>query len=283
MTEPPNETEPGGDAEPAAVVLAYVHGDYGDRVSYSWHRSIIEMMGWDLANHARVVRGGHISMRCGTDGLVDCRNKAVATFLAEHQADWLFWVDTDMGFAPDTLDRLMDVADPVTRPIVGALCFSQREREPDGMGGWRCTATPTVFDWARVPDPGGGEDQMGFAVRWNYPPDTVTPSAGTGSAAIVIHRSVFELVREKYAHQGQLWYDRVPNTSTGQIVSEDLSFCLRAGSLGVPIYVHTGVQTTHHKSLWLAEDDYWRQRAVSPPPVDAAPPVEAPAGAGEPA
>jgi hypothetical protein len=30
--------------------------------------------------------------------------------------------------------------------------------------------------------------------------------------------------------------------------------------------VHTGVQTTHQKTLWLAQDDYWRQRAVDPPP-----------------
>src|SRR5690606_11741165 len=74
------------------VVLAYVYG-YG--VTYSWHRSIVEMIGWDLANSGSVLQGGTIAMHCGTDGLVEARNKAVQLFLDEGRADWLFWIDTD--------------------------------------------------------------------------------------------------------------------------------------------------------------------------------------------
>jgi hypothetical protein len=54
----------------------------------------------------------------------------------------------------------------------------------------------------------------------------------------------------------------VPNTTTGQLIGEDLSFCLRAGALKIPIFVHTGVPTTHFKHFWLSEDDYWRQVAL---------------------
>jgi hypothetical protein len=46
------------------------------------------------------------------------------------------------------------------------------------------------------------------------------------------------------------------------MTSEDLSFCMRAGALDIPVHVHTGVQASHHKPIWLAEDDYLRQRAV---------------------
>jgi hypothetical protein len=238
-----------------AVALAYVHSN---DVAYSWHHSLVELMGWDFANHGRVVRGGFVAIRCGTDGLVESRNKAVAIFLHEKQAEWLFWLDTDMGFAADTLDRLLAVADPVERPIVGGLCFSQREHTSDNMGGWRCTATPTVFNWAHVTGE-AGDEQMGFAVRWEYPDNTAIRVAGTGSACILIHRSVFERIEEKF---GPIWYDRVPNPSTGQVVSEDLAFCMRAGALDIPVHVHTGVKTTHQKALWLAEDDYLRQRAL---------------------
>lgn len=238
-----------------AVSVAYVHSN---DVGYAWHHSMIEMVGWDITNHGRIIRGGYIAMRCGTDGLVDCRNKAVAEFLAQDNADWLFWVDTDMAFAPDTVDRLLEVADPVERPVVGGLCFSQRETTSDGMGGWRCHAVPTVFDWTTY------QDQQGYAVRWDYPKDTVTRCHGTGSACILIHRSVFERIAEKF---GPVWYERVPNPTTGQILSEDLSLCVRAGALDIPIHVHTGVKTTHQKSLWLSDVDYWQQRAVNPPPV----------------
>jgi hypothetical protein len=133
------------------------------------------------------MRGGYVAWKSGTDGLADARNKVVKAFLKEHQADWLFWIDTDMGFAPDTIDRLFEAADPVERPLVGGLCFTQREETSDGMGGWRCLASPTVFDW-RVLDDG----QMGFTVRWNYPPDALTQVAGTGAACVLIHRGVFE-------------------------------------------------------------------------------------------
>jgi hypothetical protein len=236
--------------EPAAVVVAYVHSN---TVTYSWYHSMTELIGWDLANDMRVIRGGYIGIRAGTDGMTLARNKAVKDFLDEKRAEWLFWIDTDMGFAPDTVDRLLEAADPIERPVVGALCFAQEEHLDDSLGGFRTRAIPTIYDWVNT-----GE-QMGFAVRWQYPLDTVTRVGATGSACILIHRSAFEKVEERY---GRAWYDRVPNTTTGQVLGEDLAFCLRAGTLDIPVHVHTGVKTTHHKNVWLAEEDYWRQVAM---------------------
>jgi hypothetical protein len=249
------------DAPPPAVVVAYVHSN---DVSYSWYHSMIEMVGWDMAHDMRVLRGGYIAMRCGTDGLPEARNRAVKEFLAEKQAEWLFWIDTDMGFPADAVDRLLEVADPVDRPVVGGLCFAWREETADGSGGWRCKASPTVFDWLNLED----ERQMGFAVRWDYPTDTLTRVGGTGSACILIHRSVFERIEARY---GPVWYDRVPNTTTGQVLSEDLAMCLRAGTLDIPVWVHTGVKTTHAKQMWLSETDYRRQIAADLSTSGAAP------------
>jgi glycosyltransferase involved in cell wall biosynthesis len=240
--------------DPGAVVVAYVHNK---DVTYSWHHSMIELIGHDLGNAQRVMRGGYISMKCASsDGLVESRNRAVKAFLAEKQADWLWWVDTDMGFTPDTIDRLLASADPETAPIVGGLCFTQREEAADGMGGYRTRATPTVFDWLQV----DGTEQQGFSVRWDYPHDQLVPCAGTGSACVLIHRSVFERIQEQF---GEVWYDRIPNPTMGKIVGEDLSFCLRALTLGIPVHVDTSVKTSHQKVLWLAEPDYFGQVALS--------------------
>lgn len=249
MTEQQQEEYP----PDQAVTLAYVNGN---NVGYAWHHTMIELLGWDMNNAGRILAGGYTAIRYGTDGLPDARNTAVEQFLAERNADWLFWTDTDMGFAPDTVDRLLAAADPVARPVVGGLCFTQRETSSDGIGGWHCTATPTVFDWINA-----GE-QQGFAVRWDYPRDTLVQCAGTGSACILIHRSVFERVQEKY---GRTWYDRSFNPSMKQLVSEDLSFCMRVVSLGIPIHVHTGVKTSHQKTVWLGEAEYLDQRP--PPPA----------------
>jgi Predicted glycosyltransferases len=204
-------------AKDQAVTVAYVGNNM---VHYSWHHSLFQLVAYDGVNSNRLRTGGFIAMRCGTNGLVEARNKAVQTFLEEDKADWLFWIDTDMGFEPDVVDRLFEAADPEKRPMVGALCFSWHEDEPDTMGGYRHTATPTVYDWAHI------DGQYGWQVRWQYPDNTLTPVGGTGAACVLIHRSVFEKIQ---AEHGRVWYDRIVNVTTGQLIGEDLSFCLRAG------------------------------------------------------
>lgn len=231
--------------ESGAVTVAYCHDL---EVAHSWHRSMVDLFGYDLAHNRRIMRGGFIAMRCGTNQLIESRNKVVAMFL-ERDAEWLFWIDTDMGFKPDTVDRLVEAADPVERPIVGGLCFAQREVESDGFGGFRCKATPTVFRWAKDPKTGA----EGFAALHNYPKDDLVKVAGTGSACILIHRTVLEKINAD--HPGA-WYNRIHIPSSDLLLSEDLSFCVRAAALDIPVYVHTGIRTTHLKHVWLAEPDH---------------------------
>jgi hypothetical protein len=234
-----------------AVTVAYVHPD---EVAHSWHLSLMEMVAHDVAGHGRIMRGGWLAMSCGTAGLVEARNSVVRQFLVERDADWLFWLDTDMGVPPDAVDVLLEMADPQARPIVGGLCFAQKEIASDGMGGYRCEPRPTILDWVQQGEVG---TTMG---RTTYPVNAVVQCVATGSACILIHRSVFERIGEKF---GPVWYDRLPNHALGGLFGEDVSFCLRASAVGVPVFVHTGVKTSHMKRVWLQEADYW-QWAVAP-------------------
>jgi FkbM family methyltransferase len=246
-------SKPIGKPKHDAAVLAYV---CSNEVSYSWHNSMVQLIGFDAQLHQRLAdgRGGYHGMRHGTGGLIEARNQAAYDFLHDFpEAQWLFWLDTDMGFPPETLELLLEAADPVERPIVGALCFSQQEIESDGMGGRRTQPTPVIYDWITV------DGQSGYAVRWDYPRDTVTQAHATGSACIVIHRSVLERIQEEF---GPVWYDRIPNPSTAQLFSEDLSFCVRAGALGIPVFVDTRVKTTHLKNVWVSEELYTRERVA---------------------
>lgn len=233
-----------------AVTVAYLHDNLD---AHCWHQSLIELIGWDLAHEGRIVRGGWQSMKPGTGGLVEGRNEVVASFLADDRADWLWWVDTDMGFAPDTADRLLAAADPAERPIVGGLCFAWRELGPDGMGGFHAAPRPTIFDW--LPD----NDPPGFVGRTRYPVNALVQCAGTGAACVLIHRSVLDRIGETFG----TWYDRVPGHD-GKLISEDLSFCVRAAAVEAPVFVHTGVRTTHQKTIWVGERDYWTH-ALAPP------------------
>jgi hypothetical protein len=244
-------------ADPDAVTVAYLHGN---TVAYSWHKSLLDLIGHDLMHEQRVVAGGWMSMKAATGGIVEGRNDTVARFLAEKDSAWLWWVDDDMGFAPDTVDRLFAAADPAERPVVGGLCFAYKEAAQDGWGGARCVPRPTIFDWVTE------GDEAGFKGRATYPVNSLVRCAGTGSACLLIHRSVFETIAEQF---GPVWYDRWPNPSGKGWISEDLSFCMRVGAAGFPLHVHTGVRTTHAKTTWVAEEDYWAA-AVAPPATDPA-------------
>jgi GT2 family glycosyltransferase len=203
------------------------------------------MLLYDAGTSQRLIRGGYIAMRCNSGGLVEGRNKVAREFLT-HDADWLFIVDSDMGFAPDTLERLLDAADPDERPIMGVLYFAWREVEVDGASGFRCKAAPVIHDWVET-----SEGQLFMGVN-RYPQDTVMRCAGTGCGGLLVHRGVFEKIEANY---GPAWYDRIRGDD-GRWISEDLSFCVRAGALGFPVHVHTGVKCTHMKTLWVSEEDY---------------------------
>lgn len=232
------------------MAVAYIHPD---EVSQSFHESLMSMLGHDLSNEGHLATGGWIAIRCyGGDALPLARNNAVEEFL-KGQAEWLFWIDSDMGFKPDTIDRLLEVADKDERPVIGALCFAYKQTDPDGMGGWRSRIVPTIFDWEKMPD----SDGSGFMSAQTFPVNMLMECRGTGSACILIHRSVLEKMKDKF---DETWYNRVPNpTNSKSLIGEDLSFCIRLGSLNIPLYVHTGVTTTHHKPRWVGSEDYWAQ------------------------
>lgn len=237
------------------VQIAYLHPH---TVSHSWHESMMRLVAYDAANDGRVIgTNGPYMIRCDAGGLVESRNLAVTRFLDETPHEWLWFIDTDMGFLPDTVDRLVDAADAVERPVVGALCFGLREVAYDGYGGQRTMPVPTLFRHARTP-----EGHHGFTTRWDYPAETVVQVAGTGAACLLIHRSVLAKLRAELG--GDTWFDPV-RYGDGRRVSEDLSFCAKLGAAGVPVFVHTGVKTTHHKQFWVADEDYLRY--VAPPPA----------------
>lgn len=239
------------------VTVAYIHDT---EVAHSWHHSMMQMIGWDMSHHGRLMRGGWVRVKGATDGLSKSRNQAIKQFLDEPQNEWLFWIDTDMGFAPDTVDRLMEIADPEKAPVVGALCFAYPDLVDDGMGGGRAIPRPTLFDWTEH----NAQGTRGFVGWSTYPVNTVVRCAGTGSACILIHRSVLEKIREKF---GEVWYDRVEtpeSTTNNKYIGEDLAFCMRVGAVGAPLLVHTGVRTTHLKPIWVSEQDFWTDEVTQP-------------------
>lgn len=224
-----------------SVFLGYLHPN---GVSASFHKSLIDLIRHDGGRHL----GKYGAVRSAGYGLPEARNYLAAKTL-EVGAEWLLFIDADMGFQPDVLDRLMASADPAERPIVGGLCFVWKDRGPDGFNGVRSEPLPTIYDYV------DGD----FRSRAHYPVNRLIPVAATGTALLLIHRSVLEKVRGEY---GDAWFDRVPKDSG--MLGEDISFFMRAASLSIPAFVHTGIRSTHHKELFVSEMDFWESFHAPP-------------------
>lgn len=230
-----------------SVALVYLHDTRGG--SRSWYESLWALRNYDKGRNLRYEAAQPLAL---VDGFADSRNESVRLFMDRSDCEWAWLCDRDMGFPPNALERLLAVADPVSRPIAGALCFASWRGDPDGMGGFATNPMPVVLQWSDELDGGRGLTNMDL-----YPVDSVFRVAATGAAFLLVHRSVFEAL-------GSDWFTPTKDPS-GRDCGEDISFCLRAGRAGFPVFVHSGVKTTHHKERWLSESDYWR--SFRPPPA----------------
>lgn len=224
------------------VAVGYLDGG---RWSAVFGMCLRDMYLYDAGHDGRIVFPGAVELRgtAGAGGIADGRNEIMSRFL-ETQAEWLFFVDTDMGFAKDTVDRLVASAHPTERPIVGALCFRLWTQQRASYYGARYSLLPTAYDW--------DESGQGFLPRLDYKRDAIQPVSATGAACILIHRSVAEKLPNPFA---------VSQVDDGKSISEDLSFCLRASAHGFPVHVDTSVKTTHDKSpMFLDEELYIASR-----------------------
>lgn len=229
-----------------AVTVAYLHPGH---VTASFHTSLLNLVAYDLGHCQRVARGGYLSSWCASGRLVEGRNQLAATFL-EQGHDWLWMVDTDMGFAPDTIDRLVASAHPRRRPVVGGLAFGQYQVDVDEIGAPRFEPFPTLYRWYE------DDQRAGFTRIDDYEPGEVVEVAGTGAACLLIHRSVLAEIRERW---GPVWFTQIPHPKAG-VISEDLSFCIRVAAIDRPVHVDTSVKTSHEKNVFLTEAHYLQQR-----------------------
>jgi hypothetical protein len=209
----------------------------------------------------RIIREGGTYLRnpCGAGGINDGRNEVARNFLDHTDGEWLWFVDSDMGFAPDTVDRLVASASPVARPVVGGLCFALKRIEHGPFHSIRNGVIPTVYDYVELENevgfvppglwPGQGGEASGYG---RCVPADPPVGAGEGAGQAVWGR----LVRHGDPPDGAEGWPRT--------FSEDLSFCVRLGGVGVPLHVDTRVKTVHHKGgIFLDEELFLAQQAAA--------------------
>jgi GT2 family glycosyltransferase len=232
----------------AVYAFTPTRGDY----HYSFGAAKWQLEKFDDRSYQRFSKpgGGWIIEPAAADHLAEARNRHFESFL-KSGAEWFLQVDDDLTCWPDAVEQLIAAADPVERPIIGALCFRTKEAGyADGMA-TRNKVEPTILRHLN------SESFWGFVPVFDYPPDTVVRCAATGTGFLLVHRSA----AEKIAERATAPFTRLPNPiEPTNLIGEDLSFCIVANAQDIPVHVHTGVRTSHMKTWAVDENEYVRQR-----------------------
>lgn len=210
------------------VVVAYVHGGL---VRAEFAASVL-----DLVTKGPVPVETVLAYQSGPN-ISTGRNQLVNSFLSEYTAPWLLMTDTDMVFPHDTAARLVEAADPVERPVVGALCFSQN---------FQGAPYSTMYELTE-PEPG----RLAFARRSEWPENECVKVSATGAACLLMHRDALELVEKTSLDPAAPWFREMPVGAPLSLMGEDMTFCLRCAAAGIPVYVHTGIRAGHMKTTML--------------------------------
>jgi hypothetical protein len=196
--------------------------------------------------------GGFINLQSGPR-IAEARSQVVESFLTEpvyKPAEWMLMVDSDMVFTSADVRRIVECADAGERPIVGGLCYAGYS--PESM-------YPTLY--ALVPDEGG----WALEKNHDFPENAMVKVGGTGAAFLLVHRSALQRMYDAFhlLPNGQVnsypWFVEGHVDSKGRQLGEDIAFCMRANSLDIPVFVHTGIKIGHRKNIILTEQ-VWKDR-----------------------
>ena len=151
----------------------------------------------------------------------DSRNK-LAAMAVEMEADYVFWLDSDMVFAPDTLERMLKTLDEHPEiDVLSGLYF--RRGAP---------FTPVLFSKLEV-----GEDGMLAFEDQKELPDELFEIAGCGFGCVLMRA---EILLDMAAKEGAgLWFSPMANAG------EDCAFCIRARREGYKLYCDPSIALGH--------------------------------------
>lgn len=140
------------------------------------------------------------------------REKITAKALSDPDVSHLMWIDDDMVFAPDAVERLLEL----NLAVVGGMCFGRRPPYP-----------PTMYRRSA--------DTLNYEPIYDYEACILRVDA-TGAAFLLTHRTVYEAI-DRTRPGTPFWLSR------GR--SEDIAFCERVNEAGLGVYVNTDLGIGH--------------------------------------
>ena len=169
-----------------------------------------------------------LAMKSGS--LIYTSRNSLAMMAIQMDADFVFWLDSDMVFKSDTLARMMDTLKKNDLDILTGLYF---RRVPP--------YSPVLFDKLEQ------NGEITEFSEFSKIPDELFEVGGCGFGCVLMKTDVFFDVQSKF---GNMF---APMGNNG----EDVAFCIRARECGYKIYCDPSI-VCGHVGYSVIDDQFYR-------------------------
>lgn len=179
---------------------------------------------------AQLQKVGETVLAMKTGSLIYTSRNDIATFAIQNEADYIFWLDSDMVFKPDTLIRMLDTMKKNDLDFLTGLYF---RRVPP--------YSPVLFDKLEMK-----HNWLEWS-EFKKIPDELFEVGGCGFGCALMDVSVVMDVQSKH---GNMF---APMGNNG----EDIAFCLRARDCGYKIFCDPSV-ICGHVGYSVVDDQFYK-------------------------
>lgn len=169
--------------------------------------------------------------------IYDARNN-LAKNAVDGGFDRILWLDSDMEFDRDLLNRLIDDMDENNLDVVSGIYFTRKS-----------PSMPCFYQKVGYYHDDENDSVSPVAMHYyEYPQDQLFTVEGMGFGAVLVKTDLVKKVQEKYGLPFS------PILGFG----EDLSFCIRARDIGAQLWVDSRIKCGHIGQIVYSEEGYAR-------------------------
>lgn len=174
------------------------------------------------------------------------RNEIVREFLSNEDMEWLLWVDSDIEFPPDIINKLLEVYYESGAKVIGGMYIHpMAERMKPSVFYFRSSPQGLTMEALHLDDV---KSMINSGTKWVY-------CDGTGAGCLLVHRDIYQKMLEKAENDN----DGEPFFAFRFIqqvfYGEDLFFCYKVRQiLNEKIAVRLDVNLGHVKDVIYRPD-----------------------------
>lgn len=189
---------------------------------------------------AQLKKVGECVLAMKSGSLIYTSRNSLATMAIQMDADYVFWLDSDMVFQPDTLVRMMDTVQKHNIDMLTGLYFRRVPPYSPVLFDKLEMRTKTVLDWS----------------EFKTIPEDLFEVGGCGFGCVLVNTEVLISVQGKH---GNMF---APMGNNG----EDIAFCIRAKDCGYKIICDPSI-ICGHVGYSVVDDQFFKVFSNNPKEV----------------